>query len=103
MRRLFSKSDFQSLSFLLVLVVLSTSLPLAAGMVVLPGHNEPELTMNICQPLQTFNLTLNTILATPAPTMPEFVLFDFGSSGDVAPARLVDHRAAPDTPPPKLV
>ena len=103
MRRLLSKSDFQTLSLALVLVVLSTSLPLAAGVVILPGHNEPELTMNICQPLQTFNLTLSTMLAAPAPAVPEFVLFDLGSAGDAAPARLVDHRAAPDTPPPKLV
>jgi hypothetical protein len=103
MRRLFSKSDFQSLSFLLVLVVLSASLPLAAGVVILSGHNEPELTMNICQPLQTFNLTLNTMLAAPAPAMPEFLLVDLGSSMDAAPRHLADHRAAPDTPPPKLV
>jgi hypothetical protein len=103
MRRLLSKSDLQTLGFALAIVVLAASLPFAAGVVILSGHNEPELTVNTCQPLQTFNLTLNTLLAAPAPAVPEFVLLDLGSSGDAAPARLVDHRATPDTPPPKLV
>ncbi|MGD0291274.1 MAG: hypothetical protein ABSC63_16685 [Candidatus Binataceae bacterium] len=102
MRRLFSQSDLQTLGFFLALIVLSASLPLTTGFVLVSGHSEPELTMNICQPLQTFNLVFNPLIARPAPTVPEFVLCDMGSAmiGESAPS--VDYSADPDTPPPKL-
>ena len=99
---LFSKTDRRQLSIVLSLVLFLVGLPSAVGLVVV-GPSQPELTINICQPLQTFNLTLNTLIARPVPIVPEFVLLDLGSSVDAAPARLVDHRATPDTPPPKLV
>ena len=102
MARLFSKTDRRNLSVVLSLVLLLVGMPSAVGLVA-AGPRQPELTINICQPLQTFNLTLNTLLAPPAPIVPEFVLIDVGSSVDATPARPVDHRAAPDTPPPKLV
>ncbi len=103
MRRVFSKSDFRTLSFGLALVVLAISLPVAAGVVIRSGHCQPELTMNICQPLQTFNPTLNKLLVPPAPSDPQFVLLDLGSSMEALPMHPDDHRAAPETPPPKFV
>jgi hypothetical protein len=102
MRRLFSKTDLLSLSLVVSLALFLAGVPSTAGLV-LSGPSEPELTINICQPLQTFNLTLNTLLTPPAPIVPEFVLLDLGSSGDAVSARPTDHRAAPDTPPPKPV
>jgi hypothetical protein len=102
MTRSFSKTDRRQLSIVLSLVLFLVGLPSVVGLVVV-GPSQPELTINICQPLQTFNLTLNTLLAPPAPTGAEFVLLDLGSAPIVAAVRPVDHHAAPDTPPPKLV
>jgi hypothetical protein len=103
MQRLFSKSDLQTLALTLALMVLWTSIPLTTGVVILSGHREPELTMNICQPLQTFDLVLNTLIARPATTEPEFILTETGSAVPREPARPIHFRKAPDTPPPKLV
>ena len=103
MQRLFSKSDLQTLALTLALMVLWTSIPLTTGVVILSGHREPELTLNICQPLQTFDLVLNTLIARPATTEPEFILTDTGSAVRREPTRPIHFRKAPDTPPPKLV
>jgi hypothetical protein len=102
MRRLLSKSDLQSLGLLMALVVLSTTLPLSVGTILVSDHGQPEITENICQPLQTFNLVLNTLLARPAPAVPEFVLCALGLALIRETTRRVDYRETPDTPPPKL-
>jgi hypothetical protein len=103
MRQLFSKADLWDLGLLLIIVLLLASVPSTAGLVVVSGPSQPELTMNICQPPQTFNLALNTLVAPPAPTVPEFVLCDMGLAAPTGTVRPVDYRKAPDTPPPKLV
>jgi hypothetical protein len=103
MRRLFSKSDLQTLGLLMALVVLSSTLPLSIGTIIISDHGQPEITENICQPLQMFNLVISTLLARPAPAVPEFVLCDMGSAVLEVTARSLDNREAPDTPPPKLV
>jgi len=103
MRRLFSKSDCQTLGFVLALVVLLAGLPMTTGIVLVSGHSEPELTINICQPLQTFNLRLNTLFARPALAVLQFVFWDMGSAVIRETARMLEYTAPPDTPPPKLV
>jgi hypothetical protein len=103
MRRLFTKSDLQSLGALMALAVLTTTLPLSVGTVVVSRHGQPQITENICQPLQTFNVVLNTLLARPAPGAPDLVLYETGSAPQSSSARPVDNREAPDTPPPRLV
>jgi hypothetical protein len=103
MRRLFSKSDLQTLGLVMALVVLSTTLPLSIGTIIISDHGQPAITENICQPLQTFNLVFNTLLTCPAPAVPEFVLRDLGSAVPGETPRTVDHRETPDVPPPKLV
>jgi hypothetical protein len=103
MRRLFPKADLRDLSLLMAFVWLLASAPSTAGFVLVSAPTQPELTINICQPLQTFNLTLNTLIKHPAPAVPELVLRDMGSALPAKIARTVDRGEAPDTPPPKLV
>ena len=103
MLRLFSKFDLRTLGLVIALVVLSTTLPLLSGTIIISDHGQSELTMNICQPLQTFNLVLNTLVPRPVRAVPEFVLFDMGSAVLGETLRIVEHMEAPDTPPPKLV
>ena len=85
----------------LALVMLVTSVPSTAGLVIVSGPSHPEWTINICQPLQMFDRVSNTLLARPATVLPEFVLRDLGSTAVKKVVRLVDFRLAPDTPPPK--
>ena len=101
MRHLFSKTDLRDLSVILAIVMLLASIPSTAGLVVVSGPSHPELTINICQPLQMFDRVSNTLLARPATVLPEFVLRDLGSTAVKKTVRLVDRNVAPDTPPPK--
>ena len=101
MRHLFSKTDLRDLSLILAIVMLLGSVPSTAGLVVVSGPSHPEWTINICQPLQMFDRVSNTLLARPATVLPEFVLWDLGSTAVKKAVRLVDLKVAPDTPPPK--
>ncbi len=101
MRHLFSKIDLRDLSSILAIVMLLAGVPSTAGFVVVSGPSHPELTINICQPLQMFDRVSNTSLAPPATVVPEFVLRDLGSTAVKKAVRFVDLKVAPDTPPPK--
>ena len=102
MRHFFSKTDLRDLSLVVAIVMLLASVPSTAGLVIVSGPSHPELTINICQPLQMFDCVSNILLARPATVVPEFVLRDLGSTAVKKALRLVDFKVAPDTPPPKL-
>lgn len=101
MKHLFSKTDLRDLSVTLAIVMLLGSIPSTAGLVLVSRPSHPEWTINICQPLQIFDRVSNTLLARPATVLPEFVLWDLGSTAVKQAVRLVDLKVAPDTPPPK--
>ena len=65
---------------MLAIVLLLGSVPSTAGLVIVSGPSHPELTINICQPLQTFDLVSSVLLARPAALLPEFILRDVGSA-----------------------
>ena len=102
MRNLFSKTELRDLSLLLALVMLLASAPSCAGFVIASRPIHGELTINICQPLQTFDRVSNVLLAPPATVMPDFQLGDLGSTRVKNDLQMVDFRIPPDTPPPKL-
>ena len=101
MRQLFSKKNLRDLSLIFAIVMLVASIPSTAGLIVVSGPSHPELTANICQPLQMFDRVSNPLLARPATVLPEFVLLDLGLTVVKEAARPVDFEPAPDTPPPK--
>jgi hypothetical protein len=101
MRQLFSKTGLRHLSLIVAIVLLFASVPATAGFILVLGPTQPELTINICQPIQTFDRVPSTLLARPATDVPEFVFVELGSTAVTETARLVDYRVAPDTPPPK--
>jgi hypothetical protein len=100
MRHFFSKTDLRDLSVVLAVVMLLATVP-SAGLVVVSGPSHPELTINICQPIQTFDRVSNVLLARPATVLPEFVLRVSGLTAVKKAVRPVDFKVAPDTPPPK--
>ena len=101
MRQLFSKADVRDLSLIVAVVMLLASIPANTGLVVVSGPSRPELTINICQPIQMLDRVSNTLLARPATVLPEFILRHLGSTAVKKAVRLVDVKVAPDTPPPK--
>ncbi len=101
MKRLFSKADLRDLSLIVAIVMLLASVPSAGGIVVVSGPSHPELTINICQPIQMLDRVSSPLLARPATVLPEFVLRAVGSTAVNKAVRLVDVKVAPDTPPPK--
>jgi hypothetical protein len=100
MRRLFSKADLRHLSLAVAVILLLASAPSTAGVVVF-GSSRPELTINICQPVQSLICVANILLARPAAVSPEFVLGDLGSIAARETPQLIDFKVVPDTPPPR--
>lgn len=101
MSHLFSKTELRDLSLIVAIVTVLAGAPSTAGLVIVSGPIHPELTINICQPLQMFDRVSNILLARPGTVLPEFVLRDLGSIVVKKAVRLVDFKVAPDTPPPK--
>ncbi len=103
MRQLLSKLDVRYVSLILALVVLLAGLPLTSEFVLVSGPSHPEITVNICHPIQALDLVPVTLLARPAKNIPDQVLCDLGSTSasDVPP--LTEFLAPPDTPPPKSI
>jgi len=85
----------------MAIVMLLASVPSNPGLVIVSGPSRPELTVNICQPIQMFDRVSNTLLARPATVLPEFILRALGSTAVKETVRVVDCKVAPDTPPPK--
>jgi hypothetical protein len=101
MSQVLSKADLRYLSLIVAIVLLLAGVPTTAGFILVSGPSQPELTVNICQPIQMFDRVSNTLLARPAKVLPEFVLCDLGSTAITETVRLIDCPVAPDTPPPK--
>lgn len=101
MRQRFSKPDRRVLSSILALALLLASVPLSAGVDIVSGPVHPELTINICHPIQTSGTPTNTLMARPAVIATASVLLVQGSLPLNRAARLIEYRIAPDTPPPK--
>lgn len=101
MKQLFSRTGLRHLSLIVAIVMLLASVPSTPGFIVLSGPSQPELTVNLCQPVQMFDRVSNNLLARPATVLPEFVLRDLGSTVAKESVRLVDCKVAPATPPPK--
>lgn len=99
--RLFSKSELRSLSAILAFVILLGSAPLSVGVVIRSGPRHPEITGNICSPLQSSQAASNFVLVRPTFAEFETVLHDLGPIVGVFIARLIESNVAPDTPPPE--
>jgi len=82
-------------------MLLLSSAPLTNGVVVAAGSSQPEFTLNICQPVQTFTCPSTIVLARPAGIALQFVLLSSGSMTFKPPARILERDLSPDTPPPK--
>jgi hypothetical protein len=102
MRQVFSKLEMRALSSTIAAIILLGSLSVGTVLVVSAGPIHPELTVNICQPLQAASVTAITLLARPATgAISSFILCDSGSIIIRVLRQISADLAAPDTPPPK--
>jgi hypothetical protein len=101
MRRLFSRADLRDLSLAMAIVLLLAGIPSTAGVVIVAGPSHPEITTNICHPIQTFVRVANTLFARPAVIARQIVVLDLGWVMAKAASRIVEFKADPQTPPPK--
>ena len=84
----------------MAVVLLLASLPSTAGFVILFGPSQPELTVNICQPIQMFDRVSNTCsLALRRSHRSLFSATRFGHGTETA--RIVDWKDNPRHPTPK--
>jgi hypothetical protein len=101
MRQPFSQSGLRTISAVLAIILLLSSIPLTAGTVLVSGPSQPEISINICQPIHAFDRVSNISLARPALNPPQFVLSFLSSFRAKAIPVVSERNAAPDTPPPQ--
>ena len=104
MRQAFSKFELRTLSCMIAAVILLGGLSVGSGVAIVSGPHHPELTVNICQPLQSSFIATSVLLARPAPALgADLALINLGSIVVRALKRSSAAPARPDTPPPKLI
>jgi hypothetical protein len=102
MKQLFSKAKLRSISSVLAVVLLLSSIPLTSGVIIVSSTSQPEITINICQPIQGFDRVSSiTSVARPAMNLPQFSLSCLGSVRVKGFAPVSERNVAPDSPPPK--
>jgi len=99
--RLFSKSDLRALSTILAIALLIAGAPSTAGVALFAGPNHPQLTIDLCHPVQSFDRAANILLARPAPITFEHVVGNLTTVAAEIPARIDDYISGPEPPPPK--
>jgi hypothetical protein len=103
MKRWFSNSELRGLSWMMAAIILAGSMSLAMGVALASGPVHPELTINICQPLQVSMVATSTLLARPAPPVSDFAVKQTGSTVIGAVTLSGAEPCAPDTPPPRPI
>jgi hypothetical protein len=101
MRQLFSIAERRTISSVLAVVLLSSSIQLTSGIILVGGARQPEITINICQPIPGFDRVSNTSLAHPAMNVPRFFLAFLDSLKATVIVEVSERNITPDTPPPK--
>ena len=71
------------------------------GLCVKPGPQLPEISLDVCHPLQAANAVANLVTARPASGLSLSGIFPRQSIVERPLARLIDFIFTPDPPPPK--
>lgn len=104
MNFLFAKCRSQAMSALLAAVILLGSVPALTGVCIVSGPGHPQVTLDVCHPLQAFNTVDKVFLAHPDAGNIADPALDFqGTVPDRSMHKLIDLAFAPDPPPPKAL
>ena len=98
----FAKCRSRAMSAVLAAVILLGSVPALTGVCTVSGPAHPQVTLDVCHPLQAFNAVDKVFLAHPdTGNIPDPALDFQGTVPDHSTHKLIDLRFAPDPPPPK--
>ena len=101
---LLSKFEVRCLGALLAVLILFGSISTLSGVCIVSGTGRPQVTLDVCHPLQAFSVVSKVLLAHPdSGGMPEPVLQLQGTISEHSTHRLIDLCFAPDPPPPKAL
>ncbi|SRR6266851_4777329 len=98
-----SQSEARIVSAILAIGILLGSIPLSAGIAIVPHPKQPTFTLNICEPLQAALGVSGTPIARPATSPLDLILFEHGRVPPGPPKPPSDVSIAPESPPPKAL
>jgi hypothetical protein len=101
MRLVLTRCKSPGVSLLLAACVLIGSLSVTTGLRIVPGPDRPEISLDVCHPLQTLNVAAATLIAPPASAPATPVLYEQGVIAQGPAAKTVARSFPPDPPPPK--
>ena len=102
MSLLFAKCRSRGISAVLAAVILLGSVPALSGTYIASGPEHPQITLDVCNPLQRPSPVSKVFLAHPdSGILPEPVFEFQGTIPESSTLRLIDLTFAPDPPPPK--
>jgi hypothetical protein len=102
MNPLFAKCRSRGLSAFLAVLILLGSVAALSGVCIVRGPDHPQVTLDVCHPLQALNGVSQVFLAHPDPvSFPEPALHFKGTIPDRSKHKLIALVFAPDPPPPK--
>jgi len=92
-----------ALAVLLASCLLLGSFSVVTGLCVKPGPQAPEISLDVCHPLQAANPVANLVVARPASgfSLPE--IFPQRSIVENPVARIINFISTPNPPPPKAL
>jgi hypothetical protein len=96
-----SKCKTRGLSAFLALSILLGSLCVVTGLCVVPGPDHPQVALEMCHPLQSFNVVSTPLIAPPASSFQNPVFYAQGAIPERAESKIVNLSVAPDPPPPR--
>jgi len=101
MRLLPTRYCSRALAVLLASCLLLGSFSVVTGLCIQPVHQRPEISLDVCHPLQAANPVANIVAARPASGLSLSAIFPRRSIVERPVARLIDFIFTPDPPPPK--
>jgi hypothetical protein len=96
-----TKYRSRALVVLLASCLLLGSFSVVTGLCMKPGPQRPEISLEVCHPVQAANLVANIVAARPASGLSLSTIFPRQSIVERPLARLIDFIFTPDPPPPK--
>jgi len=91
----------RALAVLLASCLLLGSFCVVTGLCFKSGPQRPEISLDVCHPLQAAKAVTNIVAARPASGLSLSAMFPRQSMVERSMARLIDFIFTPDPPPPK--
>jgi hypothetical protein len=98
-----ARHGLRGLSGVLALSILIGNFSVVTGLCLTPGPDRPQISLDVCHPLQTPNLVANTLLARPAAGLSQPRIRSLGSVLELPSAKFTKNVFSPDPPPPKAL